>query len=184
MTDEPALGDDEAKELRRLMRKLAGSDVADTDFLPYVRKVLGGLLRTKKSPDTVNWRGGGGFQVAHLSPECFDYDPRVGLVSLTPAAFDGNNLARTVAAHMNFRLTPEDQVFTGRRGRTRLVVTTAAATPETVLELVPHLEDDEKLVIASTAVGQDTQQSLRKARRGSRVVHIPNDLFRVHEIEG
>lgn len=179
----PALDDDESKELHRLIRKLAGADSVGTDFLPYVRKAVGDQLKTKKSPDTINWRGGGGFQVAHLSPECFDYDPAVGLVSLTPAAFEGNTLARAVAAHMNFHFTPEDPVFTGKRGRTRILVTTAAATPETVAELVPHLGKHEKLVLASTAVDPDTAQALRAASKGSRVLHIPNDLFRVDEIE-
>lgn len=183
-TDAPALDGKDSKELRRLMRKLSGSEATETDFLPYVRKSVGDQLKTKKSPDMINWRGGGGFQVAHLSPACFDYDPEVGLVSLTRAAFESDNLARAVAAHMNFRLTSEDPVFTGRRGRTRLVVTTATATPETVSELVSYLNEDEKLVLASTAVDPEVQQALRQARRGSRVLHIPNDLFRVHEIEG
>lgn len=182
--DEPMLDGDEAKELRRLMRKLAGSDSTETDFLPYVRKAAGDQLKTRKSPDTINWRGGGGFRVATLSPECFAYDPDLGLVTLTPEAFEGDSLARTVAAHMNFHLTPDDPLFTGKRGRTRILVTTADATPEYAAELVTHLGDDEKLVLASTSIDPDTQQALRVARRGSRVVHIPNDLFRVHEIEG
>lgn len=182
--DDPVLDGDEAKELRRLMRKLAGSESAETDFLPYVRKVAGDQLKTRKSPDTINWRGGGGFRVATLSPECFDYDPDIGLVTLTPAAFEGDNLARNTAAHMNFHLTPNHPVFTGKRGKTRLLVTTADATPEFADELVAHLGDDEKLVLASTSVDPDAQQALRAARRGSRVVHIPNDLFRIHEIEG
>ncbi|WP_019749859.1 site-specific DNA-methyltransferase [Rhodococcus erythropolis] len=183
-TDDPALDNDEAKTLRRLMRKLAGAEALETDFLPYVKKSVGGQLKTKKSPNMINCRGGGGFRVAHLSPACFDYNPDLGLVTLTEAAFEGDNLARAVAAHLNFHLTPENRTFTGKRGRTRLVVTTAAATPEYVNELVPHLDYDEKLVLASTSVDPDAQQTLRKACQGSRVVHIPNDLFRVHEIEG
>ena len=182
--DDPVLDDDEAKELRRLMRKLAGSESAEIDFLPYVRKAAGDQLKTRKSPDTINWRGGGGFRVATLSPECFDYDPDLGLVTLTPAAFEGDNLARNTAAHMNFHLTPNHPVFTGKRGNTRLLVTTADATPEFAVELVAHLGDDEKLVLASTSVEPDAQQAIRVARRGSRVVHIPNDLFRIQEIEG
>lgn len=181
--DEPALDNAEAKELRRLMRKLMGSDAPDTDFLPYVRKAVADQLKTRKSPDTINWRGGGGFQVAHLSPICFDYDPELGLVALTDAAFEGDNLARGVAAHLNFHLTPEHRVFTGKRGRTWLVVTTMAVTPEMVQELLSWLEEGENLVVASTAVDPDSHQALREACKGSRVLHIPNDLFRVNEIE-
>ena len=182
-SDDPVLDSDEAKELRRLMRKLAGSDAAWIDFLPHVRKAVGEQLKTRKSPDTINWRGGGGFQVAHLSPTLFDYDLKLGLVTLTDAAFEGDNLARGVAAHLNYRLTPEHRIFTGKRGRTRLAVTTVTATPETVQDLVNHLEEGENLVIASTAVDPDSHQAIRKARKGSRVLHIPNDLFRVNEIE-
>ena len=176
------LSPEEAQKLTSLLNKaIRGDEELKKD--PTLRKVKA-LVKTTKSPDTINWRGGGGFRVATPSPECFDYDPDLGLVSLTDAAFEGDNLARTVAAHMNFHLTPEHPVFTGKRGRTRILVTTADATPEYVGELLPHLDHDEKLVLASTSVDADAQQALRKARRGSRVVHIPNDLFRVHEIEG
>jgi len=183
-TDVPMLDGGEAQELRRLMRKLAGSESAETDFLPYVRKSAGAQLKTRKSPDTINWRGGGSFRIAHLAPECFDYDPELGLVTLTPAAFDGDNLERSVAAHLNFHLTPEHPVFTGVRGRTRLIVIRSAATSDLVAEIVSHLGDDEKVTIAATAVDPDSSQALRKARKGSRVLHIPADLFRVDEIEG
>ncbi|WP_163376029.1 site-specific DNA-methyltransferase [Dietzia sp. Alg238-R159] len=182
-TGEPVLGADEAKELRRLMRKLATSEADNTDFLPLVRKAAGDQLKTRKSPDIVNWRGGGSFRVAHLAPECFDYEPELGLVTLTSAALEGDNLERSVAAHLSFHLTPEHPVFTGIRGRTRLVVMRSAATPELVAEIATHIGDDEKMVIAATAVDPDTAQALRNARKGSRVLHIPADLFRVDEIE-
>lgn len=114
---------------------------------------------------------GAGFRdVVRLTVYVTDWHPDkidLGLVTLTAAAFEGDNLTRAVAAHLNFHLTPENRAFTGKRGRTRLVVTTAAATPEYVNELVPHLDDDEKLVLASTSVDPDAQQTLRKACRGS-----------------
>ncbi|EFV93335.1 putative DNA methylase [Dietzia cinnamea P4] len=182
-SEDPVLSQNEANELRRLMRKLAGAETAKTDFLPYVRKAVGDQLKTKKSPETINWRGGGGFQVAYLSPTLFDYEPELGLVTLCQAAFEGDNLARGVAAHLNFHLTPEHQVFTGKRGRTRLLVTTVTVTPGTVRDLVNHLAEGENLVIASTAIDPESNQAIRECRKGSRVLHVPNDLFRVNEIE-
>lgn len=182
--DEPMLDGDEAKELRRLIQKLAGSDSAETDFLPYVHKSAGAQLKTRKSPDTINWRGGGSFRIAHLAPECFDSDPELGLVTLTPDALDGDYLERSVAAHLNFHLTPGHPVFTGIRGRTRLIVIRSAATSDLMAEIVSHLGDGEKVIIAATAVDPDFSQALRKARKGSRVLHIPADLFRIDEIEG
>lgn len=182
-SDEPKLRADEAKELRRLMRKLIAADTEGTDFLPLVRKAAADQLKTRRTPDIINWRGGGSFRVAHLAPECFDYDTDLGLVTLTSGAFDGDNLERSVAAHLGFHLTPDHPVFTGARGRTRLLVVRSAATPDLVAEIASHLDDDEKVVIAATAVDPDTAQALRKTRKGSRVLHIPADLFRVDEIE-
>ncbi|MEH6821782.1 MAG: site-specific DNA-methyltransferase [Dietzia psychralcaliphila] len=173
---------EEAQRLTSLLNKaIKGDDVLKKDST--VSKIKA-MVKTKNSGAVVNWRGGGSFRVAHLAPECFDYDPELGLVTLTPAALDGDNLERSVAAHLSFHLTPEHPVFTGVRGRTRLLVIRSAATPDLVAEIVSHLEEEEKVVIASTAVDPDTSQALRQTRKGSRVVHIPNDLFRADEIEG
>lgn len=38
-------------------------------------KTLKAASKTRRTKEVVNWRGGGGFQVAHLSPACFDYAP-------------------------------------------------------------------------------------------------------------
>lgn len=175
------LSPDEAQQLTSLLNKAIRDrdDLKKDKTLREVKK----MVKTKNSGNRVNWRGGGGFQVAHLSPALFDYEPELKLVTLDQAAFEGDNLARGVAAHLNFHLTPEDQIFTGRRGRTRLVVSTIPATPESVIDFAAHLEDGENLIVASTSVEPDAQQALRKACKGSRILHIPNDLFRVNEIE-
>lgn len=172
---------DEARKLTSLLNKV----IKDRDDLKMDKTVrqIKSMVKTKNSGDVINWRGGGSFRVAHLAPECFDYDPELGMVTLAPAALDGDNLERSVAAHLSFHLTPDHAVFTGVRGRTRLLVMRSAATPDLVAEIASHLGDDEKVVIAATAVDPDTSQALRQSRKGSRVVHIPNDLFRVDEIE-
>lgn len=45
-------------------------------------KTLKAASKTRRTKEVVNWRGGGGFQVAHLSPACFDYDPALDRVML------------------------------------------------------------------------------------------------------
>lgn len=175
------LSPDEAQKLTSLLNKtIKGNDALKKS--KTVSKIKA-MVKTKNSGDVINWRGGGSFRIAHLAPECFDYDPELGLVTLTPAALDGDNLERSVAAHLSFHLTPEHPVFTGVRGRTRLLVLRSVATPDLVAEISSHLGEDEKVVIAATAVDPDTSQALRKARKGSRVLHIPLDLFRSDEIE-
>src|SRR5699024_373868 len=67
------------------------------------------LFATKKS-GTLTWRGGGSFIVAHLAPSCFNYDPELDLVTLTEDA-TGKTLVDSVAANLNFRLTPEHRYF-------------------------------------------------------------------------
>lgn len=68
-------------------------------------KLIKQLVKTKKSPDTINWRGGGGFTVARLSKPCFDVDEDTGFVVLTEDA-TARNLSAAVAAHLRFRMTP------------------------------------------------------------------------------
>lgn len=172
---------EEAQKLTSLLNKaIKGDDALKKD--KAVAKIKA-MVKTKNSGDVINWLGGGSFRIAHLAPECFNYDPELSAVTLTSAAFDGENLERSVAAHLSFHLTPEHPVFTGVRGRTRLLVLRAAATPDVVGEIAQYLSDKEKVVIAATAVDPDTAQALRQARKGSRVLHIPNDLFRADEIQ-
>lgn len=172
---------EEAQKLTSLLNKaIKGDDALKKD--KAVAKIKA-MVKTKNSGDVINWLGGGSFRIAHLAPECFNYDPELSAVTLTSAAFDGENLERSVAAHLSFHLTPEHPVFTGVRGRTRLLVLRAAATPDVVGEIAQYLSNEEKVVIAATAVDPDTAQALRQARKGSRVLHIPNDLFRADEIQ-
>lgn len=176
-SDEPALDADEAKELRRLLGKMSAASVRELNLLPVVKRQVVDQIKTERLPDEVQWLGGGGFQVAHLAPAFFDYDPELGVVTLTESALDPDLLVASVAAHLRFRLTPVDRHFHGVRGAMRLYVTRDPLTPEYVASLVAHLGDGESLTLASTVVLDGAAEALRKARRGSRVVHIPSDLF-------
>lgn len=139
-------------------------------------KRLKDLVKTKRSPDTLNWRGGGGFKVAHLSPTCFDYDPELDLVSLTEEA-TGAVLIESVAANLNFRPTREHRIFHGIRGAMRLAVVEGRLDQSKVDDLIAHLGVDEGLTVAATEIDDGVRQHLRTLGRGCRAVHIPGDIF-------
>ncbi|WP_334138344.1 site-specific DNA-methyltransferase [Corynebacterium variabile] len=140
-------------------------------------KALKALTKTAKSKDTVNWRGGGGFQVAHLAPQCFDYDEDLDRVVLTEHA-TGQLLVESIAANLGFTLEMDDLYYDGSRGRTLLKVHEGVLDLDTADELLAHLDADEKLVIAATGVVDGVREHLRQRGKGSRVVHIPDDIFR------
>lgn len=141
-------------------------------------KALKAAAKTVRTKEVVNWRGGGGFQVAHLSPSCFDYDPVLDRVVLTPEA-TGQVLIESVAANLGFGLLhpDDDYVFEGRRGNTLLKVVEGVATVELVDDLVKELVPGETLVLAATSVMDGVRQHLRKVCKGSRVVAVPDDVF-------
>src|SRR5699024_10341981 len=65
------LSPDEAQQLTSLLNKaIRGKDHLKKDA---GISALKNLVKTKKSKDTVNGRGGGAFAVARLSPACVDY---------------------------------------------------------------------------------------------------------------
>lgn len=142
-------------------------------------KKLKQLAKTRKSKMLVNWRGGGGFQVAHLSKECFDFDDSLGRVLLTEAA-TGQTMVRSIAANLGFKMIPDDctSPFDARRGDTYLKVLEGIVDESAVDSIVGKLGEGEKVVIAGTMVMDGAREHLRKACKGSRVVAIPDDVFR------
>lgn len=139
------------------------------------------LFATKQT-GAVNWRGGGGLNVARLSLPCFGYDPGLDLVTLTEAA-TGQTLIDSVAANLNFHLTPEHRHFDGVRGAMRLVVVEGRLDQKKVDDLITHLNDDDGLTIAATEIDEGTRQYIRSLGRGCRSLHIPNDIFTYREDE-
>ena len=171
--------DDAAKFTSVLNKLIADDPEAKKD--PRV-KALKAAAKTRRSKEVINWRGGGGFQVARLSPACFDYDPDLDLVMLTEDA-TGQTLIASVAANLAFKLlsAEDDFVFDGRRGNTLLKVVEGIATVELVDSLVSHLEDGEVVMLAATGVLDGVREHLRRAAKGSRVVIIPDDIFHYSE---
>lgn len=145
-------------------------------------KALKAAAKTRRTKEVVNWRGGGGFQVAHLSPACFDYDPALDRVMLTAAA-TGETLIESVAANLGFTLlhADDDYIFDARRGNALLKVVEGVATIEIVDWLASQIQPGETIVLAATTVMDGVRQHLRKLVKGSRVVALPDDVFRYSE---
>ena len=145
-------------------------------------KSLKAASKTRRTKEVLNWRGGGGFQVAHLSPACFDYIPELDRVMLTAAA-TGETLIESVAANLGFTLLhpDDDYVFDACRGNALLKVVEGVATVEIVDWLASQVQPGETIVLAATAVMDGVRQHLRKLVKGSRVVALPDDVFRYSE---
>lgn len=142
-------------------------------------KTLKAASKTRRTKEVVNWRGGGGFQVAHLSPACFDYAPELDRVMLTAAA-TGQTLIESVTANLGFTLLhpDDDYIFDARRGNALLKVVEGVATTEIVDWLASQIQPGETIVLAATTVMDGVRQHLRKLVKGSRVVALPDDVFR------
>lgn len=171
---------DDAAKFTSVLNKLITDD-PDAKKSACVKK-LKAASKTKRTKELVNWRGGGGFQVARLSPACFDYNPELDRVILTPEA-TGDVLVESVAANLGFHLlhADDDYVFDGQRGNSLLKVIEGVATIEQIDWLVSQVTDGETIVLAATSVMDGVRQHLRRACKGSRVVAIPDDIFRYSE---
>ncbi|QPK79837.1 site-specific DNA-methyltransferase [Corynebacterium lizhenjunii] len=168
---------DDAAKFTSVLNKLIADD-PEAKLDPRV-KALKAAAKTRRTKEVVNWRGGGGFQVAHLSPACFDYDPALDRVMLTPEA-TGEVLVASVAANLGFSLLHPDDgiVFDGRRGNSLLKVMEGVATIKEVDRLVEQIQPGETVVLAATVVLDGVREHMRRACKGSRVVAIPDDIFR------
>lgn len=144
---------------------------------------LKALTKTRKTKTVVNWRGGGGFQVAHLSPACFNYDPELDRTVLTDAA-TGDTLVRSVAANLGFRLLEygdwsryDGTYFEGYRGDTMLKVWDGVITNDDVDWLASRLREGQTMVIATTGAVDGAREHLRHVSKGSRIVLVPDEVF-------
>lgn len=141
-----------------------------------VVKALKTATKTKNQKGVVNWRGGGGFTVAHLAPQCFDYVPELGLVTLTESA-TGATLINSIAANLNFSLTPDNRHFDGKRGSMFLKVVEGRLDRDKTEELLAHLNEGEGVTLAATELEPGIRQFARTTDRPCQIVHIPNDIF-------
>ena len=168
---------EDAQAFTSLLTKVVKADPDGTLATDPAVKQLKALTKTVKTKPALHWRGGGGFTTATLAPPVFDYDPDLQLVTLTEHA-TGPTLIRSVAANLGFRLTPEHPHFHGVKNRMRLVVVEGTVTEDAALDLAGHLAEGEGLTIAALGREEGVQEALRRAARGVRVLHVPDDLFR------
>ncbi|KHO28509.1 site-specific DNA-methyltransferase [Corynebacterium minutissimum] len=147
-----------------------------------VVKALKTATKTKNQKGVVNWRGGGSFTVAHLAPQCFDYVPELGFVTLTEAA-TGATLVNSVAANLNFTLTPDNRHYDGKRGSMFLKVVEGRLDRDQAEELLAHLDEDEGVTLAATELEPGVRQFARTTDKPCQVVHIPNDIFNYSETQ-
>ena len=165
---------EDAQKFTSLLKKIvAGNESLKKDSTV---KTLKNLAKTRNSPETINWRGGGGFTVAKLSPICFDYNEELDLVTLTKNA-TGQVLINAVAAQLRFYLTPNDRYFQGQAGTQHLTVIEGVLDYEKVNDLMSHLPEGHCLVLASTILDEGVRDHIRSFKNGSRAISIPHDLF-------
>ena len=165
---------EEAQKFTSLLNKTIKND-DELKKNPAVKQ-LKTMTKTTSVKGVVNWRGGGGFRVAHLEPACFSYDPEVALTTLTELA-TGELLVRSVAAQLRFALTPKDFHFDGKRGREHLVVVEGVLDEEKVGEVMAHLPEGHSALFAATVVDDSARKHVRSFKNGSRVVHVPLEIF-------
>lgn len=174
------LSPEDAQKFNSVLNKvLAANPELKTEA---VVKALKTATKTKNQKGVVNWRGGGGFTVAHLAPQCFDHVSELGLVTLTESA-TGATLVNSVAANLNFTLTPDNRHFDGKRGSMFLKVVEGRLDKDKVEELLAHLDEGEGVTLAATELEPGIRQFARRTDRPCQVVHIPNDIFTYSETQ-
>lgn len=171
---------DEAQKLTSLLNRA----IKEHDSLKKSAdiKALKALVKTKNSGDVVNWLGGGGFTVAKLAPSCYGYTPETGYTHLTDAA-TGETLIASVAANLGFHLSASDPHFSGRRNNEHLAVVEGVLTEAKVGDLMAHLPEGHSILFAATNLDEGVRDVVRSYKNGSRVVHVPLDLFPFGEEE-
>lgn len=121
----------------------------------------------------IDWSGGGGFRTLDVAPSMFEEDG--GQIFLSEWATNGK-LAEATAAQLSFEYDYEPP-FSGRRGRTRLVVVDGLVNEDVVRLLIGALGDDEQLTVCGTAVDPAAQELLRSSRPGSTARKIPQSIL-------
>lgn len=170
------LDSDEQAMLLKLLRKVS---LPEHDLAPEAIKQLRRAARTRDEV-TVHWHGGGGFDVATLSPVWVgtEVDEPTGEVFtyITEAA-TGEVLERSVAGHLGFYLTPDDPRFVGVKGRQYLAVIEGVVSEEKAQELATALPVGGAVTIVCDGAPEGLSRSLQKLAKGSRILVMPDDLF-------
>ncbi|WP_315303702.1 site-specific DNA-methyltransferase [Rothia dentocariosa] len=171
---------DDAAKFTYVLNKFVGNDpeLAGSAKNNPLIKQLKQAAKTTRAKTILNWRGGGGFQVAHVAPACFTYNEELGITQFTDQAW-GDVLKSSVVTNLGYSLLdPEDDSwFEGRRGNTLLKVYEGVLTTDIADGFLSYLEPHESLVIAAVALEDGVREYVRRARKGSRALHIRDELF-------
>jgi len=141
------------------------------------------LLRTLRQETAVTsvkervWDGGGGFDMAHLSPEWVTVDADHGMVTIAELALnDRELLARSVAAHRGYRWEG-DGIIDGRKGDDFLAVTAGIVSADWLAPYAERLVANQTLTVACAGATEDATEWLDTHYPGSRILRLPGDLF-------
>jgi adenine-specific DNA-methyltransferase len=161
---------------RRWVTVELSENTADTFTKPRLAKVVAG-----EDPggitESAGWSGGGGFRDLRIAPSSWEVHAADGDLDVYRAeSVSTESLTRSVAAQLGYRLI-EDPVFSGARGRSRLVVIDGVADATAVTDIAAALAEGQTALVAATSVADDAQTTLRELSKGSRVLRIPRDLF-------
>ena len=139
---------------------------------PRLRRVIEGTDPGGVSSMTL-WNGGGGFRMLDVAPSMFAASG--GQVFLSEWATN-SQLAEATAAQLHYGYQ-FDPPFCGRRGRSRLAVIDGLVSEDVIRLLVGVLAEDERIVVAGTAVDPVARTVLRSLRPGSTVRKIPQSIL-------
>lgn len=162
---------------RRWVTVELSESTADAFTKPRLQKVVngedaGGITKS------VGWEGGGGFRELRVAPSSYQQVPdELGGGTVLAERLSADRLRRAVAAQLGYRLTPDDRVFAGIRGRSKLVVTDGLVDEVFVDDVSSHLDSWEIVTIAASAYTEWAANRLRIEHPGSRIVRMPDDLF-------
>lgn len=178
----PLPGNTSIKEARTfnlvLGRLIKTAEDGGATFDSTIISTMREMTRTKTTRTRI-WNRGGGFDVAHLSADWVGVETdEYGRVDVftTPEA-TGDVLERSIAAHLRYRLTPDDPWFVGVKGRSRLVVVEGILTLAKLEETLDHTAEGDSVTFACYDSEPGVDQELRRRSRGSRIMLVPHDLF-------
>lgn len=175
--------DDPESEMEADAPDLDGDTIA---ALEVAAKVLKKATSVKKAK-TQLWHGGGGFNVAKVSPIWVDVEIDEATAQrylYISADATGEVLERSLAAHLGFYFTPENPRFAGVKGRQRLAIVEGLLTEAKLDEILEALPESESVMVVCDGAPEGMSSKLQNRVRGSRLRVMPDDLFTLNTGRG
>lgn len=161
-------------EARKVLEKLVEAGALDCDNEQLEAAIK--QMKTKPSKDRL-WNGGGGFRVLRVE------SPNLEEVGGRPFLKDTvKDLGPFIAAQLGYSLTSDRQGVAGVKNRDVLVVVEGIVDEDQLRQAVSLLSDDETVTVAGLAVHPLAASQLAEMRTGSRVIKVPNGLFKQSKV--